>query len=381
MSNIKELQNLPEVSFIDGLTLDEVREQMFRDYSERYEALTGQAAVLSDADPVRLLLLSFTQKHYQALQLIDWAGKKNLLKYAYGEYLDNLAGNKGLQRKPASPANTYLQFAVQNPRASATSIPAGTRVSNLAGVYFMTTTYVEIPAGEMSVVVPGVALDAGQVANDLPVGSLNQFVDPVPYVYTVTNTTVTTGGADAESDDKLTERIYLHPSSYSTAGAEAAYVYHAKTFRADVSHAAAYSPEPAHVTVLFLVDGETPSAEDVERMTEHLSAQTIRPLTDRITVQAPAEIGYNIRLSYYIDSADSAKALSIQSAVSQAINDYKTWQREIGRDINPSRLILKIMEAGAKRVEVTEPAYTPVDALSIAKLGSETVAYGGLEES
>lgn len=380
MSNIKELQNVPEVSFINDLTIQDVRDQMLRDYTAKYQEITGTGAELSDADPVRLVLLTVAQHFYQGLQYVDWAGKKNLLKYSYGTALDNLAANKGLKRNPASYASTILQFSMQNVRSSATGIPAGTRVSNLAGVYFMTSTYAEIPAGETAVTVPAVALEAGAVANELPVGSINQFVDPVPYMYEVTNITTSTGGTDIESDDNLTERVYLYPASFSTAGAEAAYIYWAKTFRADVSDVSAYSPEPGKVTVLFMLDTGAPNEEDIAGMTEHLSAKTIRPLTDRVTVQAPAPVGYNINLKYYIDAADSAKAISIQAAVTQAVAEYKAWQRIIGRDINPSQLIRAITNAGAKRVEVTEPAYIPVDSISIATLGTEAVTYGGLEE-
>ena len=38
------------------------------------------------------------------------------------------------------------------------------------------------------------------------------------------------------------------------------------------------------------------------------------------------------------------------------------------------------MEAGAKRVEVTSPVYTPVTTTSVAVAGAETISYGGLEE-
>ena len=379
MSNIKELQNVPEVSFIDNLTLQDVRNQIIKDYTDEYQKITGQGVVLSDADPVRLVLLAFAQHFYQGLQYVDWAGKKNLLKYSYGTALDNLAATKGIKRNPASYAETVLQFSMQNVRASATGIPAGTRVSNLAGVYFLTSSYVEIPAGETSVNVQAVAVDAGAVSNDLPVGSVNQIVDPVPYIYEVKNITTSTGGADEESDDKLTERVFLYPASFSTAGAEAAYIYWAKTFRADVSDVNAYSPEAGKVTVLFMLNSGTPNAEDVAGMMEHLSARTVRPLTDQVTVQAPAPVNYNINLTYYIDSEDSAKAISIQTAVTQAVTEYKAWQRIIGRDINPSQLIRKIMDAGAKRVAVTAPVYTKVDSTSIATLGTETVTYGGLE--
>ena len=380
MSNIPELQNVPELSFIDNLTLAQVREQILQDYATKYQELTGTDAVLSDADPVRLVLLTFAQQFYQGLQYIDWAGKKNLLKYSYGEALDNLAANKGIKRNPASYATATLQFSLQNARTSATSIPAGTRVSTNSGVYFMTSSYVEIPAGLLTATVQGVALEAGVTANNIPAGNIVQIVDPVPYIYTVTNTTTSVGGSDIEDDESLTERIYLYPSSYSTAGAEAAYIYWAKTYRPDVSDVKAYSPAAGQVTVLFLLDGGIPNSNDVEGMTEHLSAKTIRPLTDQLTVQAPTIVTYNLNLAYYIDSADSAQATAIQAKVAAAISEYKIWQQAIGRDINPSQLIRRVMEAGAKRVEVTSPVYAPVNPTSVAVAGTETISYGGLEE-
>lgn len=381
MSNISELNTVPEVSFIDNLTLEEVREQLTKDYTVAYQELTGTAAELAPADPIRLVLQTFSQQFYQALQYIDWAGKKNLLKYAYGEWLDNLAANKGVIRKPAGYATTTLRFNVQNARTSATGIPAGTRASNLAGVYFMTTEYTEIPAGDLSVEVEAVALTEGEEANGIPVGTIDQIVDPLPYIYSVTNTTVTAGGSAEESDDDLTERVFTFPASYSTAGSEAAYTYWAKQYRADVADVMAYSPEAGKVIVLFTLDNSAlPSDADMAGMAEFLSDKEKRPLTDLVTVSAPAETTYNIALTYYIDSSRAADASAIQAAVNNAIAAYKTWQRAIGRDINPSELIRRIMDAGAKRVALTAPAHTPVDFITIAKLGTETITYGGLEE-
>ena len=69
------------------------------------------------------------------------------------------------------------------------------------------------------------------------------------------------------------------------------------------------------------------------------------------------------------------------AAVAQAVEDYKVWQRAIGRDINPSKLVAMVMEAGAKRVTVTAPAYTAVAATKVSALqGEATVTYGGLED-
>ena len=73
--------------------------------------------------------------------------------------------------------------------------------------------------------------------------------------------------------------------------------------------------------------------------------------------------------------------MTIQAAVAQAVEDYKTWQRTIGRDINPSKLVALIMEAGAKRVAVTAPTYTAVAATKVSALqGEAVISYGGLED-
>ena len=68
-------------------------------------------------------------------------------------------------------------------------------------------------------------------------------------------------------------------------------------------------------------------------------------------------------------------------ALAQAVEEYKTWQRTIGRDVNPSQLAAMVMEAGAKRVTVTAPTFAAVAATKVAALtGSATVTYGGLED-
>ena len=104
-------------------------------------------------------------------------------------------------------------------------------------------------------------------------------------------------------------------------------------------------------------------------------------MTDLLTVSAPEEIPYTIGLTYYINRSDSARAVTIQQAVQQAVADYVTWQRTIGRDINPSKLVALVMAAGAKRVTLTAPEYSAVSGTSVAALsGDPAVNYGGLED-
>lgn len=53
---LEEIENLPEVSFIDNITLDDIQKQMVSDYLTKYEELTGKTGKLTRADPVSLIL-------------------------------------------------------------------------------------------------------------------------------------------------------------------------------------------------------------------------------------------------------------------------------------------------------------------------------------
>lgn len=381
MSNIQELKNIPEISFIDNRTLEDVRNEMQVDYMEKYRELTGKTAVLADADPIRLAMLAAAAQIYQAMQYVDRSGKQDLLKYSYGGFLDNIGALKKLTRRPARYAAVTMCFSMTSARGEATAIPGGTRVATESGLYFMTGAYAEIPAGEKSAEVQAIALEAGKASNGLPEGSITKIVDPLPYIAEVSNTTESAGGADVENDDDFTERIYHAPAGYSVAGPSEAYEYHARNFRPDVDDVRAYTPEPCVVRVLFLLEGgKLPTEEDCAAMEAYLSADTLRPLTDQVFAAAPEETEYSISLKYFINRSDAAQAVAIQREVAQAINAYKTWQRKLGRDVNPSELIKRVISAGAKRVELTEPAYSQIDEDGIAALDTETVVYGGLED-
>lgn len=113
---------------------------------------------------------------------------------------------------------------------------------------------------------------------------------------------------------------------------------------------------------------------------EHLRDNNIRPDTDLVIVSAPKEVEYSVDLKYYINRSDSAQAVAIQSAVDKAVAEYLTWQRAVGRDINPSELNKRIMAAGAKRVEISTPAFAVVEKTVVSKLTDENAEYGGLED-
>lgn len=383
MPDFSAVKNAPDISFIDNKTIEDVRDGMVADYEEYMTKFTGQTVTLPRSSPHRGVLYAAALQIYQAFQYIDRAGKQSLLKYSYSDFLDNLGLLKGVTRSPATAAVTTLRFTVSAVRQVATAIPKGTRVSAGGSVYFATDEYAEIPAGGSTVDVPATCTDAGTEGNDLAAGDLTTMVDPLPYVASVVNTTATEGGTDVESDDDLAERIYLAPGAYSTAGPEDGYLFHAKQFNPSIGDVVATSNQAAGtVDIVFIMsDGKTPGTEMINGLKEYLNGKTRRPMTDLVNVSAPAEVTYTVDLTYYINRSDSARAVAIQEAVQTAVADYLTWQRTIGRDINPSKLVALVMAAGAKRVTVTAPTYTTVDAIKVSALsGSPTISYGGLED-
>lgn len=380
---IAEIENLPEVSFIDGKTLDDVQAEMLSDYAEKYKELTKKELVLRRADPESLKLYAASVQIYHMLLHIDMSGKMDLLKYAYGGFLDNLGALRGVKRKDPSPAITKVRFTLSAAQPSVVTIPEGTRVSDGDVLYFETDETAEIPIGETYIDVSCTCQTDGEEGNGLMAGSIATLVDPIAYVASAVNTEESSGGADTESDDDFAERIYLAPSGYSVAGPRDAYKYHTKSYEnAAIGDVEVTSPEPCKVEVRFLLaDGSLPGETLCADVLEHLSDDSIRPLTDEVTVLAPTKQEFDIVFTYYINKSDLDKAVTIQGEVGTAVEEYISWQTHtIGRDINPSVLTQMVVAAGAKRVVIDKPDFETVPQGYVARVKTQTVTYGGVED-
>lgn len=377
---VSDLENIPDISFIDDLDVTDIQNQMISDFETKYEEITGNKIKLAKADPYRLILYACSMQQFQALKFLDEMGKQNLLKYAETAFLDQIGALRGIKRLEGSAAVTTLRFLLPSERNSVTAIPTETRV-NGGDFYFSTDKYAEIPAGELYVDVPATCTEIGADANGLMPGELNALVDSVPWIDSVSNLTETSGGADEEDDDNFSDRIYLAPASYSVAGPEDAYKYFVKEANADITDVSVTSPSGGVVDIRFILrDGELPTGDLIEEVKEYVSAADKRPLTDKVEVAAPDTVEYEINVEYWIPETKKSIAASVQSEIEEAITEYISWQNStIGRDINPSELIYKMINAGAKRVEVTNPVYQDIGDTEIAQISNISVTYGGVE--
>lgn len=294
--------------------------------------------------------------------------------------MDQIGALRGVARLEGSKAVTTIRFTLEEAREAVTAINEGTRIAG-GDYYFQTTEYAEIAIGDTYIDVEAECTEIGDAANDLMPGEINTIVDSVAFIATAENITTTSGGAGEETDENFTERIYLAPAGYSVAGPEDAYKYFVKEANASVSDVSVVSSSPGEVDIRFILnDGEIPGEDVIEEVLEYVSATDKRPLTDNVKISAPDIHEYGIEVKYWIGEAKKSVASLVQELVQNAVNEYVKWQNStIGRDVNPSELIYRMVQAGAKRVEVISPDFEEVGSTSIAQNKSLTLIYGGIE--
>lgn len=369
-----KLADLPDIDFVE-VDSNEIQEAVF----EAYTNITGRT--LAKGDPIRLFLLFEIDVIIRLLNKINYTGKQNLLKYSEGDNLDNLAANAWVTRLAADSARTTLQATLSAVRDSETIIPKGTRVSPESGVYFATDSDCVIPAGETNGTVTATCTVAGTSGNDYRVGEISKIVDPVAFVDTLTNITKSEGGSDTETDSALRERVWEAPEALSVAGPTGAYKARTKAVNSSIVDVNINSPSPGVVQIVpLLTGGKLPDEELLKEVYIALSADTVRPLTDKVETVAPTPINYDIDVEYYIDTGTDA--VRVQTQVATAIQNFTEWEKnQLGRDINPSKLVQLLMDvSGVKRVNVNSPVFTVVTDTQVAIASGIKVVMVGSED-
>ena len=127
--SLKSVMEYPDISFIDNLTQEDLLDKMIAWFLEKRKELTGKDISLGYADDRRLILQTGAYYIYQAFMMTDNAGKMGLLKYATGDYLEELGALKGVSRLQERGSTVTLRYSMETARESATSVPAGSRAT------------------------------------------------------------------------------------------------------------------------------------------------------------------------------------------------------------------------------------------------------------
>lgn len=382
-NDIQKLYNLPEISFIEGITYEGILNEMVADYEAKYEEDTKRKIRLRPGDKEHIHLRVLAGQYYQMYRQLDYAAKMNLLKYSKGDFLKHLGAFKKTFIQEPRAAVVKVRFTLSEARKDVIYIPEGTRVTAGDGVYFATDDYAEVAAGETYADVTCTCETTGDIGNEYQPGTLEIIVDPVPYVKSVTNITKSEGGSGEESEESFRERIFLAPSSYSVAGPADAYEYWVKQYNsAAIEDVKIYEPVEAVVDIRILLQGGAlPSETFCSGCLQYLKDNPIIPLTDNNYVLPPDVVGYDLKATYYISRSDINNVKSIQDSIEAAKDTYLNWQRtKIGRDLNPDALIEFVRAAGGKRCVIESPVFTVIPETSVAQEKTVEFVYGGIED-
>ncbi|RAH37526.1 baseplate J/gp47 family protein [Halomonas sp. SL1] len=181
-----------------------------------------------------------------------------------------------------------------------------------------------------------------------------------------------------ESNTDLRLRAQRAFEGLSVAGPRAAYEFHALSADGRVADATATSPAPAEALVTLLsTEGDgTASQELIDVVDAALSAETVRPVGDRLTVQSAEIIDYSVDATLYVYPGPEQEP--ILAAARAALTSYVTAQRRIGRDIRISAIHAALHVEGVQRVELAAPAADVVlDDTQAAHCTGTTVTIGG----
>lgn len=309
---------------------------------------------------------------------INYTGNMNLVKYAKGEYLEAIGDLVGIQRIEEKGAKATVTYTFGKIFDEVITIPQGHKIA-AGNIYFTADKTLELPPGARTVVGEVTCTEKGTIGNNIAIGDLNTIVDDIPYLITVKNTTVTSGGVNEENDEKLRERIYLKPTAFSTAGPESAYKFYTLSAHQDISDVCVYSDTPGNVNVIPLLTGGNIPDSGIINLVKKVLDDEVRPFTDNVTVKTPQQVTYNINLEWYLSNEKEVKTTT--ENINKAIEKYVTWQCEkLGRDINPDKLVQLLITAGAKRVRIIEPQYTRLDKTKVAKINTKNINYRGIED-
>lgn len=361
-------------------------------YTEVMESLmTHCGEALYPGDERRVFAEGLVAVLVAVYALFDDRAKQRTLQYARGVVLDKLGERYRVERLPPSGASATFRFSVSAIQAANIIIPAGTRITPDGNVYFSTQDTAILPAGESSVDLVAVCTEGGSAHNGYSAGSITTLVDLIPYIATVQNVTATDGGDDGEpyteeGDERLRERIRLAPAALSTAGPESAYRYFALSADPGIVDVAIDCPDdsPNVVNIYPLMDGGLiPDEETLQKVVDVL-ADDVRPMTDKVNVQAPAAVEFGVDIKYYCTGSDEAALIQAIEGTGGAIDQYIKWQTAaLARDIDPDQLRRFIFAAwassgatGTIRIDIASPVYTDLTKMQFAQLsGTPTVSH------
>ncbi|NHQ81615.1 baseplate protein [Chromobacterium vaccinii] len=352
-------------------------DQIVRDLVADWERRSGK--VLYPAQPERLLLDFIAYRESLLREQVQDAALLNLVRYSRGEILDELAADRGESRLPAFPAGCLLEFRVAVPLVADWLIPAATVVATGNGVLSVATMQDSVlRAGQVAVSVRAAALTPGAQGNGYLPGQVNQLVSIVqgaPTGLLVSNVNTTNGGADAETDERLQQRLLLSFDRYSVAGPAPAYRLLAMRQHPSVIDVAVVSHVPGEVTLYPLLDSGLPGQTVVDAVQAGTSDDAVRVLCDTVVAAPPIARDYIVSALLTLNPGDTADAIR-PAAITAVRALASSMSAQLGGDIVPSQFV-SALQPLVHRVELQGVEYARCARWEWRRCGAINIDFAG----
>ena len=331
-----------------------------------YETRTGKT--LQPAHIERLLINTFAYRESLTRQQINEAYRQQHVRFATGLMLDLCGDDVNTPRLSAQAAQTTIRFTASDLSGTAQiGIPAGTRVA--AGeVNFATEQSILLSATTPAANVVAICATAGAAGNGWTVGQISTLVDDLGTSVEVkaTNTTVSAGGIDDETDDAYRTRISMAFESFSVAGPVGAYEYYTRQVSQSICDVNIDNPvdendEPVggKVVVTVLTQTGLPSPELLLQVQTALNREDVRPLCDTVYVAAPETIEYSVHATLTLLSGYEYN--DVLSRAQASWNQYVAkYSLLLGQDIVPLEIAKTLKVDGVYNVELPDLQLTKV---------------------
>lgn len=166
---------------------------------------------------------------------------------------------------------------------------------------------------------------------------------------------LTGSGGEPESDTAYRRRLLLAFDGYSTAGARAAYIYHALSASGDVLDASVIGAHAGVVDVVVLsAQGDGTASEAlIATVDAALSDETVRPLNDQVAVRSAEVVDYEIRATLTIREGPAKSVVA--AAARDAVTAYADSRYRLGHRIVRDAVLAALWVDNVEHVELISP--------------------------
>jgi len=274
----KAMTDLPQPRAVGEKRFDDFLTELIGEAKE----ILGHDWQPLESDPYmkNLRILALRKVHDQANR--NAIIRELLITTATGDDLDHLGLSRGVARDEGEYPTANYEFALSTPLDEDVTIPAGTRLNSDDDRYQAETMIdARIPAGSDRVITRVQLLDFIPTS-DIDISNI---VTTLPYVAAARQMEPFAAGDGRESDDRYRLRIMAALARSSTAGGENAYRWYA--YAADSRIRDVYvTSAPGSLIVDVYVYGDPVDDAMIQRVTDALNAQEVRPLSDQVRVQS-----------------------------------------------------------------------------------------------